>query len=482
MALLTKSRYTLGLQCLHHLWIKVNQKEKVLAFSDSAKAIIDQGNLVGELAKKLYPEGIDIPTDDFNDNIVQSETYIKQRQVLFEPGIMIDNLYSRLDILIPVGDDEWDILEVKASSSVKELNVHDVAFQRYCCLKSNMKIRKCFLVHLNKDFVKDGDIDVEKLFVKTDITEAVQIASKDIKKRVDNMKEVMSAKEAPPVNPEKFCKGYHDCFIEGCWDLPEHNVFELIRSGAKGIKLFNDGVLLIKDIPDKFKLSAKQQIQKDAVVSNKTNINVDEIKDFLGTLEYPLYYLDFETFNTAIPMFDGTKPYSQIPFQYSLHIQQEDGSISHHSFLASTKDPREDFVKSLKEVLGNSGSIVVYNEGFDKNRIIELATQFPDFKEWSEGVLSRVVDLIVPFRNLSYYNPSQRGGASIKKILPAITGKGYDDLAINNGGTASSEYFRVTFGEATDKDKAKVRKDLEEYCTLDTEGMVWIIDELRKLV
>lgn len=482
MALLTKSRYILGLQCLHHLWIKINQKEKVLAFSDSVQAIVDQGNLVGDLAKKLFPDGIDIPVDDFKDNIVQSEAYIKQRSIMFEPGIMVDNLYSRLDVLVPVGDDEWDIFEVKASSSVKELNVHDVAFQRYCCLKSNLKIRNCFLVHLNKDFVKDGDIDIEKLFVKTDITELVVEVSKGIKQRIDNMFKVISSKEAPPVNPEKFVKGYHDCFVEGCWDLPENNVFELIRSGAKGIKLYNDGITLIKDIPASFKLSAKQEIQKEAVVSNKVHINKEEIKEFLDKLEYPIYYLDFETFSTAVPMFDGTKPYSQIPFQYSLHIQQEDGSVKHESFLASTNDPREDFVTNLKEVLGSSGSIVVYNEGFEKNRIMELAKQFPSFQEWSEGVLSRVVDLIVPFRNLSYYNPSQRGGASIKKVLPAITGKGYDDLGINNGGTASAEYFRVTFSEVTPEDKAKVRANLEEYCSLDTEGMVWIVDELRKLI
>jgi len=207
----------------------------------------------------------------------------------------------------------------------------------------------------------------------------------------------------------------------------------------------------------------------------------DSIKKFIGKLNYPLYYLDFETINPVIPLFDGMKPYQRIPFQFSLHIVQEDGSTEHLSFLAEGKsDPRKKFVAELKNVLGNSGSIIVYNQSFEQGLLRELAETFPKYLEWVISLTPRFVDLIIPFRKFHYYNPVQKGSASIKKVLPAVTGKSYDGMYIADGMTASIRYIESEFGDCSESKRKKIRNSLEKYCGLDTEGMIWIIDELKK--
>ncbi|MCK4922867.1 MAG: DUF2779 domain-containing protein, partial [Bacteroidales bacterium] len=213
------------------------------------------------------------------------------------------------------------------------------------------------------------------------------------------------------------------------------------------------------------------------------------IKKFLDTLKHPLYFLDFETFNTAIPLYDGVRPYQQITFQFSLYVQDKpDGKLVHHSFLAEGKeDPRLMFLSSLQKVLGEKGSIIAYNQSFEIGRLKELAEAFTDYKKWIESILPRFIDLMVPFRKFYYYNPVQQGSASIKKVLPAITGKGYDDMEISEGGTASLEFLRITQGASDgtfpdNNEIKKVRENLEKYCALDTEGMVWIVNRLKELI
>ena len=185
----------------------------------------------------------------------------------------------------------------------------------------------------------------------------------------------------------------------------------------------------------------------------------------------------------AIPPFNGTKPYQQIPFQFSVHVQDNPGGdLKHFSFLwKESSDPRESFIRELKDCLGGQGSIVAYYYSFEKSRLTELAELFPKYKDWVDSILNRMIDLLGPFKNFHYYHASQKGSASIKKVLPAITGKGYEGMEISGGGEASLEYARVTNGDASEDEKNAVYSALEKYCTLDTEGMAWIVEKLRKL-
>jgi CRISPR/Cas system-associated exonuclease Cas4 (RecB family) len=483
MPLLTKSKYLLGLQCPKLLWTAINDKESMPEPDRSTEHKFDQGHLVGELAKKLFPDGIDIESEDFMGNIKKTKELLSEGKPLFETGIMADNLYSRADILNP-NDDGWDIIEVKSSTSVKDVNIQDVSFQKYCYEKAGLKINGCFLMHINKEYVKNGEIDPKGFFKIEDISSEVDEIYEDIPKRIEEMFKIINLEKCPEVEINGNCSDPYDCALyDGCWDhLPDNNVFCLYRGGKKSFELYENGTHAIADIPDGYKLNDKQEIQKECEETGKPYINKEGIKHFLNTLVEPLYYLDFETFSTAVPLFDGTKPYQQIPFQFSLHIVN-DGKTEHHSFLADAKrDPRKDFAKELKNVLGKTGSIVVYNQSFEIARLRELAAFLPEYSDWVENTIGRIVDLLVPFRNFSYYNPLQQGSASIKKVLPALTGKDYSELVINNGEDASLSFLDILNGLVEENEVEKIRTDLKMYCCLDTEGMIWIVDELGKLL
>jgi hypothetical protein len=254
---------------------------------------------------------------------------------------------------------------------------------------------------------------------------------------------------------------------------------------VKAFELINDGVTDILKIDDSIELSDKQKIQIQSLRSKKEYIDKEGIRSFLETLEYPLYYLDFETIGTAIPLFDDVRPYQQIPFQFSLHFQESPKSkLEHKSYLADGKeDPRPELLKLLKMYLGNEGSIITYNASFEKGRLNESTKVFTSYNEWNQKIQDRIIDLLDPFKAFYYYKYKQEGSASLKSVLPALIGKGYEGMEIADGGTASNEYLRVTFGEdVTEKEKNKVRNNLEEYCGLDTYAMVEIIEKLRKLV
>ncbi len=484
--LLTKSKYLTGLQCPKYLWVLLNESNRVPKPDVSAQHRFDQGHLIGEFAKKLFPDGFDILADNFTNNLRQTEELLKKRKPLFEPGFMVGNAFSRIDILVPVAKDEWDIIEVKSAASVKPVNIQDVSFQRYCCETYGLKIRNCFLMHINNKYIRQSDIDPAGLFAMTEITAEVDGATSGIRQRVDNMFNTIAAGKCPAVTIGKQCNSPYECPLKyECWSfLPENNVFEMYGNKKKPFELFEKGIYTFKDIPDDFILNGKQEIQKSCEISGGPHIDKKAIKQFLNTLEYPLYYLDFETFSGAIPPFEGTRPYQQIPFQFSLHVVDEDSAAArHYSFLADgTGDPRSEFVASLKKVLGNSGSIVVYNKSFEKGVLRALATIFPEYNDWVEGLNDRIIDLLAPFRSFHYYDSKQKGSASIKKVLPVLTGASYDHLGISDGMNASLAFLDVISNHATEEEIIKIRKDLEKYCALDTEGMIWIVNKLRESI
>jgi hypothetical protein len=209
-----------------------------------------------------------------------------------------------------------------------------------------------------------------------------------------------------------------------------------------------------------------------------------QIRHFLENLQYPIYYLDFETINTAIPKFDNSKPYQQIPFQYSLHVQNErDGELKHISFLAEgMDDPRKNFMQSLKENLGDYGDILVYNQRFEKMILNQSSDTFLEFKIWNdENVLPRIKDLYDIFGKFWYYDSKQNGSASIKVVLPVLSDLSYSDLDIRKGDVASREFERVTYNNVSEEDRQKVRADLKKYCELDTLAEVKIIEALYKI-
>ena len=489
--IISKSKYLAGLQCLKYFWFLINAKEEIPQPDFVNRFIFNQGTLVGEYAKNLYPDGIDLgKIGDLKEQLVRTFELLSERRPLFEASVSSGNVYSRADILVPVNTDSWDIVEVKSSTQLKEEYIPDVAFQKYCFEKAGINIRKCYLTYINNQYVKKGDIYPPGLFKKVDITVQVDETLEEIGNRVQEMREVAAAKSPPEIIIGKQCSNPYICPLKDkCWKfLPDNNIFNLYGNKDKAIELYSEGILSIKDIPDRYDLNLKQQIQLECARTEKTKIDKDEISKFIKKLEYPLYFFDFETFSTAIPLYDGLKPYQRIPFQYSIHVLESiDGKAEHRDFLAEgLEDPRERLLSNLKQHLGDKGGVVVYYELFEKSVLRELAEAFPGYREWVDSIIRRIIDLYKPFGNFHYYNSSQKGSASVKNVLPAITDLSYEGMEIGNG-LAASTYFLYICGRydaredcPAEAEVERIRKLLIKYCRLDTGGMIHILRGLIK--
>jgi hypothetical protein len=229
--LLSKSKYMNGLQCLKLLWLVFNEPDKVPQPDSSTQHIFDQGHLVGELAKKLFPDGINVPYDNFRENINCTQQLLIARKPLFEAGFLSDKLFCRVDILSLASLNRWDIVEVKSSTSIKEENLHDVAFQKFCLQKQGMLINKCYLAFINNQYVKHGEIDPAQLFNVQDITEEVEAASEGIEDLIATMFESITSPRCPDIPVGSYCSNPYECAVTYCWEqIPENNVFTLYRS------------------------------------------------------------------------------------------------------------------------------------------------------------------------------------------------------------------------------------------------------------
>ena len=409
----------------------------------------------------------------------------KLRKPLFEAAFSANGCYARVDILNPVKDDAWDIIEVKSSTSLKDVNLADIAFQMWVLTKAGLKIRRCFLCLVNNEFVRHGEINPKEFFTLEDVTPQITELARSVEGQVGEMFKTIRQKQSPEIQIGRHCSKPYVCPLhDRCWSfLPEASIFTLYNDRSRKYQLLAQGIHHLKDIPADVELTDNQSIQRAALLADKPHIDRPAIAAFLKQIEYPVSYLDFETFDTAVPLFDETKPYQKMPFQFSLHVvRSKNAKPEHHSFLAEgTTDPRPEFMRQLRDALPETGSVVTYNASFETARLKEGCELLPEFKPWLRKVTPRIVDLLLPFRGFRYYHPQQHGSASMKAVLPALTGKGYENLAIQEGGAASREFLRVTHGQVTDAERRRVRHHLEEYCGLDTMGMVQIVSCLRTI-
>lgn len=297
--------------------------------------------------------------------------------------------------------------------------------------------------------------------------------------------EVLDLDEDPHVPIGPHCTAPYSCpLIERCWSyLPRQHVVTLSGDKKKGFKLLDRGTKDLRAIPPNLEVTGKQTIQIEAARSNRPHVEIEAIRSFLSELAYPVYYFDIETIGPAVPRFDDTSAYQQIPFQYSLHVvDSPEESPRHYSYLAEgPDDPRPKFIEHLQNNVGPKGSVVAYNAGFEKGILKAGILTWPQYGDWVEDFIDRLVDLLAPFRAFHYYHPDQLGSASIKAVLPALVGNCYQDLAISEGQTASLEFSRVNYEGVDEAERHQVRQQLEAYCAQDTIAMVEIVNKLRDL-
>jgi CRISPR/Cas system-associated exonuclease Cas4 (RecB family) len=439
------------------------------------------------LAKQLYPGGIEIggAVNDLDETLKRTQEALKLRQPLFEAAFEASGGYARVDILKPAAGDTWDLIEVKSTTRVKDLHLLDLAFQAWLLVGAGVRVRKCFLMHINRDFVRRGRIDPKEFFVQVDLSQQVAQLTQQVENTLGEFSRVIQRHEHPDVAIGPHCDDPYTCPLhDRCWaHLPENNVLTLYRGTKQGFALLQRGMNALQDIPDSVALTQNQEIQRRVAQTGQPYVDRAALSAFLGELKYPACFLDFETFGTAIPLFDGVRPYQQIPFQFSLHIVRSPGTEpEHHRFLAAEpSDPRPEFLRQLRQLLPGQGSIVIYNAGFERSRLQECCEVLPEHRDWCSLLDARIIDLLQPFRNFSCYHSAQHGSCSMKAVLPALTGIGYRHLVIQEGDTASREFLRVTFGAVPNGERQRVRDQLEEYCGLDTLGMLHIIEELERL-
>lgn len=485
---ISKSQFMKGHQCPKALWLSLNRKDLKAPVTVAQQKLFDQGHEVGNLAKKLFPKGLEIKAEYWeSEKAVQLtlEAIKEGYNTLFEATAQSsDGLYARIDILKKEGK-LWDLIEVKSSTEVKEYHLWDLAAQRYAFEQAGYKIRKTLLILIDNTYVKNGEIEPAKLLKYEDITAQTSDLQKAVKELLPDLLKVIQKKKEPKVEIGDHCKDPFECdFKNHCWaHVPKYSVYNLCK-GEQREELLAQGILDARDIPSGI-LTGKKELDLNCAKSGKMHIDKTAIKDFLKTLKYPIYYLDYETIGPAVPLYDGTSPYKPVPFQFSCHVIRKRGAdLEHIEFLHDgSGDPRIPFIESLIKTVGKKGSIVAYNAPYEKMINDQLKNQFPAYATELNAINKRFVDLLIPFRSRAIYHPDMRGSASLKSVLPVFEpGLSYQDLELQEGQTVSIVYESICKGWLDEKEKERMMEALKEYCQVDTLGMVKLIEVLEKII
>ena len=494
---LSKSLYIKGLQCQKTLWLEKHNKAVLTPPGTDAMATIEEGNVVGSLACALFPGGRKITTKgiSLSQKVVLTQKWINEGvHDIYEATFEFDGVLVMVDILHKNADGSFEIYEVKSSTKAKDIFKQDVSIQYYVLNGLGYDVSDVYITTLNTDYVRSGELDIKQLFTHVKVTSEVLALQGDIPANLGKFRDMLTDDlNEPDIDIGWHCKNPHECdAMDYCWQqqrgIPEYSVFNIfsLTKTSKALGLFQKGVVDIKDIPDDMKLTDKQKAKVDAWKAQKGVINKGAIKSFVDSINYPVYHFDFETLGPAIPSFEGMKPYEKYPFQYSLHIEQEDGSLEHKEYLAIPgQDPREEIVKRMVEDIPKDACVTAFNISFEKSIIRTLADNYPVYAGHLMNIHDNFIDLAILFKNGDYWMPSMQSHYGLKYALPAIVPEmkeAYPDLDSVHNGTDAMAMFKK-LGEATDFDEiAKIKSALLEYCKLDTYAMVKILNNLKVLI
>ena len=484
---LSKSQYMKGLQCPKALWLYKNRKDLAIEPDQRRQNLFDTGHRVGDLAKELFPGGAEVAylQTDYQGMIDQTTELMKSSDVIYEGSFSTNEVLVRADILVKNGD-AWDLYEVKATGSTKAVHKPDVAIQWHV-ISQHLPLNRAYLVHLNTAYVRSGELDIPGLFTIDDVTDAVAEELPEIDGNLERLQVVLGGDEPDILIGTQCSKPYAcDCH-DYCWQgVPYPSVLDLCRlDGNKKFEYYHQGIVTYKDAGEHIDLSAVQALQVNTVLTGEPHINAEALSGYLDEVRYPINFLDFETFQDAIPRFNGQGVYKNMPFQYSLHVLHETGELEHKEFLADeAEDPRLGLTQQLLDDLTDQGTIFAFHQSFEIGVIKGLAKHIDQYAEPLRSLIGRFKDLELPFNKLMYYHPDFHGSFSIKSVLPALFPNDpeldYKSLDIQSGDVAMNVFPRLQ--EVTDPDeKESIRKALLAYCRLDTLAMVKIWERLRSL-
>lgn len=501
--ILSKTDYILYRECPKNVWYKIHRPDIYFQseLTDFEKHIIETGNEVELVARKIFDDGILIEGRGEEAQKLTQELIAQKKPTLFQPVFAKDNFLAAADVLkYDKETGSYRIIEIKASNEAdKKQHYYDLAFQVILLRKCGLKIDSISLMHLDSEYVRAGELDIFKLFKSDDVTHEINELCEEVALEMDQALEYLSQKTEP--------KGHCCCVYKGrsnhCTTfrhsnphIPEYSIHDINRIGLskkKLAELVDLNIFHIHEVPEDMELSVVQRNQVNAHILNEILMNKGKIAEELEKLAYPIYFIDYETFPSAIPRFNGFSPYQQIPFQYSLYVLEsplrqaqgrEGGELKQLEFLHDkNSDPSRAFAESMQKHIGNTGSIIVWSKKFECSRNKELAQRLPEFSEFMESVNNRTYDLMDIFTKQHFVHKDFHGSTSIKKVLPVLAPElSYKNLVIQEGGTASSSWLKLISEDLPAEEKAQLKKDMLEYCKLDAFAMVRIFEELEKVI
>ena len=490
---LSKSDYLLYLRHPAWLWLKKHRKSVLPEPDASLQALFESGHRFEELAEQRFPDAVKLGFNDYNEYrdlprrthellVDGAETILQGR---FEHG----RATCIIDVLQRVEGNLFDLFEIKASTSAKREHIPDLAFQAMVLEGAGVEIRNLGVVHVNRDYVRAGPIDVEAIATIADVTDNVRNLGGETIAQVDDAVKVMDLAGMPDVSPRYLQSGsmseWMEIFEAVSEPIETYSIYHLASIKAEQVgRLEDDGIRSLADIPDDFPLTERQKRQVTAVKTDRRAIDIAQIRSFIGAVQFPQYFLDYETFSDVIPAFDGIRPYQQVPFQYSLHIRRSPAAeLEHREYLhEDNSNPVPFLLARLMQDIGDTGSVIVWHDPFETRRNTEMGEMSPAHADFLADVNARVIDLIDPFKYGWFVDKDFFGSSSIKKVLPVLAPDlSYGALDIQDGGTAQRKWMEVVFHGNHPQRRQEIFASLRAYCELDTLAMVRIFDVVAEL-
>lgn len=493
---LSKSDYMLYLKHPAWLWLKKHDKSKLPEIDEALQARFDAGADFERYAEELFPGGVTIGFDSY-DEYVMMPTRTKKAltggaDIIFQGRFEAGKITCITDILKRVSGSTFDLYEIKSSTKAKPEHIDDLAFQTIVLEKAGYTLRTISVAHVDNTYVRRGKVEPEKLVKLTDVTADVRDAIVEIEANIEKAIKVMESAVMPDPHPRFASSGNLGEWLEIyeglVGEFEPYCIYDLTYCTMTVVSALEKlGVSRIVDIPDDFKLTEKQRYQVLATKRDEPIIEAHTINEFLGSLEYPVYFLDYETAAGAVPIYDGTRPYQDVPFQYSLHIIEEAGAKPIHKEYLHTDalHPGPSLLAQLRKDIGDCGSVLVWSMSFEKGRNKAMGEWYPEYASFLEELNGRVVDLMTPFSKNWYVHKDFCGSASLKSVLPALIQDpelSYQSLVIQEGMGAQRKWMEVFLQGSPIDDKEQLIADLKAYCRLDTLGMVKVFDKLHVVV
>lgn len=499
---ISKSEFMMFLKHPAWLWLKKNDPKKLPLPNEALQALFDEGTLFEGYAEKLFPDAVKLGYKEKGKDFSATKYYAlpeatlneikKKTKVILQGRLEVENITSVFDVLEKVGENEFNLYEIKSSTSVKPEHIPDLAFQTIVLEKAGLSVRKMYVLHVNNKYVRKGEIQPEEISEKEEVTEQVREKIPETQNYIIKAFEILKEKKMPDISP-RHLSGGADAMEE--WfgimqsvkgEFPKYSIYNICRPdpGLFGW-LEDNGIELLNDIPLDCPLNEKQLSQVEAMRTGKQSIDKDEISNFLRELKYPLYFLDYETLAGVIPAFDGYRPYQQVPFQYSLHIlEKPGGEVCHKEYLhTENSDPVPNLLDHLHNDFEEEGSVISWYMSFEKSRNTEMAKQVPKYEKFLLGVNDRMFDLMTPFSKGWFVDKDFFGSASIKYVLPALLPElSYKGLNIQNGEQAQRIWMETVLKNKNSNLKDKIFEGLKKYCGLDTYAMYAIYQYLVKAI